>query len=72
MGVKEVTSQTSGTVEMTWMHAHPPCDATTNHADIEIVLSVDAADANGATYSAAVSYLGAETGIGHVAAYEMK
>lgn len=49
----------AGEFTFQWNHDHPPCDATTNHANVTIVLTVE--DAN---YVSVCRYPGAATGSG--------
>jgi hypothetical protein len=53
------SSATAGELDMTWMHPHPPCDATTNHADVTVKLTVSSP-----TASYECTYPGAESGMG--------
>jgi hypothetical protein len=48
---------------MTWTHAHPPCDATTNHSDVTISALLLFYIGSGSRY-AHCDYQGAETGTG--------
>jgi hypothetical protein len=55
------TSATAGELDMTWMHPHPPCDATTSHANVTVKLVVSSP-----TASYECTYQGAESGMGAV------
>lgn len=53
------TSTAQGELSFLWNHDHPPCDATTNHAQTTILLTVRHADFEGTC-----RYQGAATGTG--------
>jgi hypothetical protein len=57
------TSVVPGGLKMTWTHAHPPCDATTNHADVEISVLLRFNDGLIVKY-AHCDFQGAHTGTG--------
>ena len=53
-----VTS-TDVTSTMTWTHAHPPCDPTTDHKDVKVTATITSPHLH-----YACTYQGADTGVG--------